>query len=46
MLLVVLLVLLGLFPQTILNTSDAAMANIQHWFMSLVTDSTLSTTRP
>ncbi|MBG6245500.1 NADH-quinone oxidoreductase subunit M [Candidatus Symbiopectobacterium sp. 'North America'] len=46
MLLVVLLVLLGLFPQTILNTSDAAIANIQHWFMSSVTDSTLSTTRP
>ncbi|MGK2889062.1 MAG: NADH-quinone oxidoreductase subunit M [Candidatus Malihini olakiniferum] len=46
MLLVVLLVLLCLFPQTILNTSDAAMANIQHWFMSSVTDSTLSTTRP
>lgn len=46
LLLVVLLVLLGLFPHTILNTSDAVMANIQHWFMSSVTDSTLSTTRP
>lgn len=30
--LVVLLVLLGVYPQPILDTSNAAMSNIQHWF--------------
>ncbi|GAA0494083.1 NADH-quinone oxidoreductase subunit M [Tatumella punctata] len=30
--LVVLLVLLGVYPQPILDTSSAAMSNIQHWF--------------
>lgn len=49
MLLVVLLVLLGFFPQAVLQTSDAAMTNVQHWFAlneagSAV--STISTTRP
>lgn len=42
LLLVVLLVLLGIFPQPVLDTSSAAMGNIQHWFASA---STL-TTRP
>lgn len=32
MVLVVLLVLLGVYPQPILDTSAAAMSNIQHWF--------------
>ena len=40
-LLVVLLVLLGFFPQPILDTSHAAMSNIQQWFVNSV-----STTRP
>ena len=44
LLLVVLLVALGLYPQPILDTSSAAMSNIQHWFGSSV--STISTTRP
>lgn len=44
--LVVLLVLLGVFPQPILDTSSAAMSNIQQWFMSSAPDSILSTTRP
>jgi NADH-quinone oxidoreductase subunit M len=44
LLLVVLLVLLGVFPQPILDTSSAAMSNIQHWFGSSV--SSISTTRP
>jgi NADH-quinone oxidoreductase subunit M len=44
LLLVVLLVLLGLFPQPILDTSSAAMGNVQHWFSSSV--SAISTTRP
>jgi NADH-quinone oxidoreductase subunit M len=44
LLLVVLLVALGLYPQPILDTSSAAMTNIQHWFGSSV--STISTTRP
>ncbi|MEE3662780.1 NADH-quinone oxidoreductase subunit M [Brenneria sp. g21c3] len=44
--LVVLLVLLGVFPQPILDTSSAAMANIQQWFMSSTPDSIISTTRP
>ena len=39
--LVVLLVLLGFFPQPILDTSHAAMSNIQQWFVNSV-----STTRP
>ncbi|CAG9000963.1 MAG: NADH-quinone oxidoreductase subunit M [Candidatus Celerinatantimonas neptuna] len=39
--LVVLLVVLGVYPQGVLNTSHAAIANIQHWF----TSSSLSTTR-
>ncbi|PWC23010.1 NADH-quinone oxidoreductase subunit M [Brenneria roseae subsp. roseae] len=46
MLLVVLLVLLGVFPQPILDTSSAAMSNIQQWFMSSAPDSIISTTRP
>ncbi|MBF3320770.1 NADH-quinone oxidoreductase subunit M, partial [Leptospira borgpetersenii serovar Hardjo-bovis] len=41
LLLVVLLVLLGFYPQPILDTSHSAMSNIQQWF----TDS-VSTTRP
>ena len=41
LLLVVLLVLLGFFPQPILDTSHAAMSNIQQWFVNSVT-----TTRP
>ncbi|WJV52523.1 NADH-quinone oxidoreductase subunit M [Prodigiosinella aquatilis] len=45
MLLVVLLVLLGIYPQPILDTSSAAMTNIQHWFMSSVPGSIISTTR-
>ncbi|WP_122097550.1 NADH-quinone oxidoreductase subunit M [Rahnella sp. Larv3_ips] len=44
LLLVVLLVALGFFPQPILDTSSAAMTNIQHWYGSSV--STISTTRP
>ena len=40
-LLVVLLVLLGFFPQPILDTSHSAMSNIQQWFVNSV-----STTRP
>jgi NADH-quinone oxidoreductase subunit M len=46
MLLVVLLVLLGVYPQPILDTSSAAMSNIQQWFMSSAPDSIISTTRP
>lgn len=42
LLLVVLLVLLGIYPQPILDTSSAAMLNIQHWFDSALT----TTTRP
>lgn len=34
LMLVVLLVLLGVYPQGVLTTSHAAIANIQHWFMS------------
>jgi len=41
---VVLLVLLGVYPQPILDTSSAAMANIQQWFTSSVQGSTISTT--
>ncbi len=41
LLLVLLLVLLGFFPQPILDTSHAAMSNIQQWFVNSV-----STTRP
>ena len=41
LLLVVLLVLLGFFPQPILDTSHSAMSNIQQWFVNSV-----STTRP
>ncbi|VTN18842.1 NADH-ubiquinone oxidoreductase subunit M [Klebsiella pneumoniae] len=41
LLLVVLLVLLGFFPQPILDTSHAAMSNIQQWFVNSV-----FTTRP
>ena len=41
MVLVVLLVLLGVYPQPILDTSDAAMSNIQQWFTA-----SISTTRP
>jgi NADH-quinone oxidoreductase subunit M len=44
LLLVVLLVLLGFYPQPILDTSNAAMSNVQHWFGSSV--SAISTTRP
>jgi NADH-quinone oxidoreductase subunit M len=44
LLLVVLLVLLGVYPQPILDTSNAAMSNVQHWFGSSV--SAISTTRP
>jgi len=39
--LVVLLVLLGVYPQPILDTSHAAMSNIQQWFTA-----SISTTRP
>ncbi|MFM2484171.1 NADH-quinone oxidoreductase subunit M [Celerinatantimonas yamalensis] len=39
--LVALLVLLGFFPQGVLETSHAAIANIQHWFTSV---SSISTT--
>lgn len=45
LLLVVLLVLLGFFPQPIMDTSAAAMGNIQHWFAADA-GSTISTTRP
>ncbi|AHF76412.1 NADH-quinone oxidoreductase chain M [Sodalis praecaptivus] len=45
LLLVVLLVLLGFFPQPIMDTSAAAMSNIQHWFAADA-GSTISTTRP
>lgn len=41
LLLVVLLVLLGFFPQPIVDTSAAAMSNIQRWFA--VSGSTIST---
>ncbi|MDF3008989.1 MAG: NADH:ubiquinone oxidoreductase subunit, partial [Enterobacter kobei] len=41
LLLVVLLVLLGFYPQPILDTSHSAMSNIQQWFVNSV-----STTRP
>lgn len=40
----VLLVLLGVYPQPILDTSAVAMSNVQHWFASSV--SAISTTRP
>jgi len=43
-LLVVLLVGLGIYPQPILDTSAAAMSNVQHWFGTSV--SSISTTRP
>jgi NADH-quinone oxidoreductase subunit M len=43
LLLVVLLVVLGVFPQPVLDTSNAAVGNIQHWFVSAV--SSISTTR-
>ncbi|MDU7374328.1 MAG: NADH-quinone oxidoreductase subunit M, partial [Klebsiella michiganensis] len=36
LLLVVLLVLLGFFPQPILDTSHSAMSNIQQWFVNSV----------
>lgn len=45
LLLVVLLVLLGFFPQPIMDTSAAAMSNIQHLFAADA-GSTISTTRP
>lgn len=41
MVLVILLVLLGVYPQPILDTSHAAMSNIQQWFTA-----SISTTRP
>jgi NADH-quinone oxidoreductase subunit M len=41
MVLVVLLVLLGVYPQPILDTSHAAMSNIQQWYTASIT-----TTRP
>ncbi|WP_455816487.1 NADH-quinone oxidoreductase subunit M [Pseudomonas cerasi] len=41
MVLVVLLVLLGVYPQPILDTSHAAMSNIQQWFTA-----SILTTRP
>jgi len=41
MVLVVLLVLLGVYPQPILDTSHAAMSNVQQWFTA-----SISTTRP
>ena len=41
MVLVVLLVLLGVYPQPILDTSHAAMSNIQQWYTA-----SISTTRP
>lgn len=42
LLLVVLLVLLGVYPQPILDTSHAAMSNVQQWFNA----SSIPTTRP
>lgn len=44
MLLVVLVLALGIYPRPVLDTSGAAMANIQQWFTSSVQDSLLSTT--
>jgi NADH-quinone oxidoreductase subunit M len=41
MVLVVLLVLVGVYPQPLLDTSHAAMSNIQQWFTA-----SISTTRP
>ncbi|PIJ50093.1 NADH-quinone oxidoreductase subunit M [Erwinia sp. OLTSP20] len=41
MVLVVLLLLLGVYPQPIMDTSHAAMSNIQQWF-----NASISTTRP
>lgn len=41
LLLVALLLLLGFFPQPVLDTSHAAVSNIQQWFTS-----SISTTRP
>lgn len=41
LLLVLLLVLLGFYPQPILDTSHSAIGNIQQWFVNSVT-----TTRP
>lgn len=45
LLLVVLLVLLGFFPQLIMDTSAPAMINIQDWFAANA-NFTMSTTRP
>lgn len=45
LLLVVLLVLLGFFPQPIMDTSAGAMSNIQHW-LAAADGSAISTTRP
>lgn len=42
LILVVLLVALGVYPQPILDTSNVAMTNVQHWFSAALT----STTRP
>lgn len=36
MVLVVLLILLGIYPQPILDTSQAAMSNIQQWFIASI----------
>ncbi len=43
LLLVVLLVLLGVYPQPILNTSYAAMSNIQDWFSAAAIPTTTTT---
>ncbi|CQR22678.1 NADH dehydrogenase subunit M [Yersinia enterocolitica] len=47
LLLVVLLVLLGVYPQPILDTSHAAMSNVQQWFSaSSIPVPSITTTRP
>ncbi|MFP1897309.1 NADH-quinone oxidoreductase subunit M [Lonsdalea quercina] len=45
LLLIVLLVALGIYPQPVLDTSSAAMANIQQWYTSSVQSSIIPTTR-
>lgn len=41
MLLVVLLVILGVYPQPVLDTSSAAMANIQQWYTASISNTGL-----
>lgn len=43
LLLVVLLVLLGIYPQPILDTSSAAMSNIQQWYSAAIKPMTITT---